>query len=350
MDTLIWLLHSAKELFPVEIALTLGTVFFALSWIRPRSTIRLPSRKQAALPLFLWGIVSALLLLGIGTTTSWIAASDPMHVDWDAWWQRPLPLFATAALLLAVVLPLRLAGVPAPGRRAITPRRRWWEFTPRTLLWITAITGALGLLTAGWQILIGVSAPSDGDRYGIGSIPTDLPAFGRFQEGMGYYWGAGWPNHLLTLIALLLCAIALPLALGAGANRPAPVEALAAEVRESREAAARILTLVALGGILLTLGAVWAFVGFVGEIIVGVDGLAASPGELVTIGTGYRDVARPLHWAGYIVQGIGAALLMRLAVDLIRSFVSRRRAEARAVASSAVGVRGRTVRAESAQQ
>lgn len=350
MDTLIRLLHLAKELFPLEVALTLGTAFFALSWIRPRSTVRLPSRKQAALPLFLWGIISALLVLGIGTATSWIAASDPMHVDWDAWRQRPLPLFVTAALLLTVVLPLRLAGTPAPGLRAITPRRSWWEFAPKPLLRITAITVMLGLLTAGWQILIGVSVPSDGNRYGIGSIPTDLPAFGRFQDGLGYYWGAGWPNHLLTLIAFLLCALALPLALGAGANRPAPVEALAADVRESREAAARTMTLVALGGVLVTLGAVWAFVGFVGEIIVGVDGLAASPGELVTVGTGYRDLARPLHWAGYIVQGIGAALLMRLVVDLLRSFVSGRRTEARAASDSALGIRGGAVRSESEQR
>lgn len=37
----------------------------------------------------------------------------------------------------------------------------------------------------------------------------------QFQNGLGYFDGAGWPNHLMTLIAVALTGIALAL-------RPAP--------------------------------------------------------------------------------------------------------------------------------
>ncbi|WP_449280450.1 hypothetical protein [Leucobacter sp.] len=328
-----WLVRSFFQLFSVEIPLTLGAVFFALSWIRPRIIAPLPPSGRRARPLTWLGIAGALAVLAVGTATGWLATRDPIAASGDAWtraggwWQRPAPLIAVALVAIFALIALRREPLPAPGERTIAPRRRWWAFAPRTPLWIAVIVGALLLLTTAWQTLIGVSLPEGANRYGIGPENSGLPEFMPMQEGMGYVWGAGWPNHLPTLIALALAAAALLLALGSDANRPVFARASASQVREERTATARTIVLIALGGALLTLGAVWAHTGFIGTIIVGVyedDGQQGEAARFI-VGTGYRDIAGIMHLGGYVVQGLGAALLLRLAVDTWRARRALRR-------------------------
>lgn len=316
-----------KLLPPLEVALTLGVIFFALSWIRPRAIVSIPTSGRRASALARLGIIGALAVLAVGTATSWLATIDPVAFTghtWTragGWWQRPAPLLASAVVLFTAGIALRREPLPAPGERAISPGRRWWTFTPRAPLWLTAGAAALLLVTSAWQTVIGVALPEGANRYGIGPENTGLPEFMRMQEGMGYVWGAGWPNHLATLIVIAVALAALILALGRDANRPLFARSSAAEVREERETTARILVLLTLGGMLLTLGTVWAHTGFIGTIGVSVYEDTGGQGrpERFVVGTGYRDIAPIMHLGGYVVQGLGAALLLRLTVDTLRA-------------------------------
>lgn len=328
MDITTWFftgLRTFFDLFPVEMALTLGAILFGLSWIRPRRIVSLPESGRRADALARIGIAGPLSVVAVASATSWLATLDPIGRH-GGWWQRAAPLLAAAAVVVVAWLVLRREPLPAPGERTISPRRRWWAFAPRTPLWLLAGAAALLLVTVAWQMLIGVPLPDGGNRYGVGPADSGLPEFMVMQNDMGYVWGAGWPNHLATLVALLAAGAALAALLGSDANRPLVARASAPEVREERTATARILTLLALGGLLLTLGAVWAHVGFIGQIIVGVfEDNGGEPGaQRFFVGTGYQSVAPLLHLGGYVVQGIGAALLLRLAVDTWRAAAARR--------------------------
>ncbi|QZY52686.1 hypothetical protein [Leucobacter tenebrionis] len=328
MNWIFWGLRTILQFLPpVEMVLTLGLILFGLSWIRPRRIVSLPSSGRRVETLRWVGIAGSLAVVAVGSVTSWIATLDPLN-NWGGWWQRPAPLAATALVILVAALLLRREPLLAPGEGAISPRRRWWAFTPRASLWILFASSSLLLVTTAWQLLIGVSAPPGANRYGIVPPETGLPVYMTMQNGMGYVWGAGWPNHLATLLVLLTAAFALVALLSTDANRPLFARSSAAEVREERASTAQIITLLALGGLLLTLGAVWAHVGFIGQIIVGVfedNGGAPDPQRFV-VGTGYQSIAPLMHLGGYVVQGIGAALLLRLAVDTGRAVFAGRRA------------------------
>lgn len=339
MDFLGWLrfaLGGFFDLIPVETALVLGLILFALSWITPRRLLSLPSSGRRVRVLLWAGIAGPIALVAVATVTSWLAATDPITRS-GGWWQRPAPLLAAALVVSITALALRAEPLPAPGERAISPRRRWWAFAPRPLLWTTLAVAVALLLTSAWQTAVGVALPAEAKRYGVGPEATGLPEFMSMQGGMGYVWGAGWPNHLATLLALAAATIALILSLGADANRPVFARITAPEVRAERSATARVLVLIALGGALLTLGAVWAHVGFIGEIKVGLEPDAEGQPSVI-IGTGYRDIASLMHRGGYLVQGLGAALMLRLAVDTVRALRAPAPAADTAV-STAGGVR-----------
>ncbi|QIM17010.1 hypothetical protein G7067_12310 [Leucobacter insecticola] len=81
-----------------------------------------------------------------------------------------------------------------------------------------------------------------------------------------------------------------------------------------------MITFIILAGLLLTLGAVWAHVGFMGDRSIAVfeeNGDQAGPGRF-SVGTGYSDIAAPMHLGGYVVQGVGAALMLRVVFDTAR--------------------------------
>ncbi|QIM17009.1 hypothetical protein G7067_12305 [Leucobacter insecticola] len=193
-------LRRILTVFPVEIALTLGVVIFAISLLRWRPIVTLPTRaRHSALAGI--GIAGPLFVLAVATAAEWLSMTDSFTRT-GGWWQRPAPLFAAALVVAVSALALRSSPLPAPGERAISPRRRWWVFTPRTPLWVSIGIAALLLLTTAWHTAIGVSMPEGANRYGVGPENDGLPSFMRMQGDMGYIWGAGWPNHLATLLIL----------------------------------------------------------------------------------------------------------------------------------------------------
>lgn len=322
-----YILRSIFTVFSVEIALTLGVIIFAISLLRWRPIVTLPSRSRRA-TLASLGIIGPLVILVVATITNWLSMTDPL-IRTGGWWQRPAPLLTAALVVAVAALALRSTPLPAPGERAISPRRRWWTFIPRTPLLISIAAATLLLLTTAWHTVIGVSLPNGANRYGVGPESDGLPGFMRMQGDMGYVWGAGWPNHLATLLALAAAAAAMILALSADANRPVFARATASDVKEERTATARLIALITIGGLLLTLGAVWAHVGFVGEIIVSVfeDNGGQGDPERFVVGTGYRDLASPMHLGGYVVQGLGAAILLRLMFDTARAAWTARKSQ-----------------------
>ena len=325
MDVVEWLLFSLRSLlgiFPIEVAATLGLVFFGLSWIRRRPIVTLPTGRCLK-SLVLVGTGGALVVLVIASLTSWLPTLDP-DTNAGGWWQRAVPLFTVILVFVAATPRLMREPAITAGERTITPRRHWWSYAPAALLWATGVLVLLLLLTLVWQIAIGVPLPDGADRYGIGPSTHGAPVYMEIHQGFGYVWGAGWPNHLATLIALILSFLALVLTLNIDANQSVFARTSAIELRQSQLATARILTTILLGGVLLALGAVWAFVGFNGDRAIGV-GIPEDDGTLTfNLGTGYQDFAGVMHWDGYVIQGLGAAVLLRLAVDVWREYRSKR--------------------------
>ena len=336
------LLITIKNLMPPpEIALTLGVVLFALSWIRPRRIISLP-REGARTKLLAWvGIAGSLLVVVVATVVSAVAVASYAHPTsgFDGWWRRPAPLFVAALVVAVAALALRRMPLPAPGERAIAPRRPWHTFVSSVLLWISGIAAALLAGTAVWQGAIGVSAPSDAQFLGNVPLPTDLPIFMTFNSGYGFVAGAGWPNYLPTLVVLAVAAVVFIVGLRADANRPLFARSSASSVRAERELTARVLTFLLLGGLITTLGAVWMHAGSIGQGNIALNEVRPSEGadlaaEPVIVGSGYYAIARPMNLVGHLLQAAGVAFLLRLAVDTARALVASRRAAAAAGTSN----------------
>ena len=87
---LFWLVRTFFDIFPVEVALTLGVIFFGLTWIRPRPIVALPVSGRRAPVLFWSGVVGSLAILAAATWTSWLATRNPLEGT-GGWWQRPAP-------------------------------------------------------------------------------------------------------------------------------------------------------------------------------------------------------------------------------------------------------------------
>ena len=321
------LVHAVQDLLPLEVAITFGLILFALSWIRPRRIIALPQAERRTAILVWAGVAGSLLVVVVATAVSAIAVSTDDVSGFDGWWRRPAPLFAATVVVAAAAVALHRVPRPAPGERMIVPRRPWNAFASRTLLWISGIAAALLALTATWQIVIARTAPADGPFFGNVPNYTDLPIYMGFNSEYGYLSGAGWPNHLATLLALALAAVVFVAVLHADANRPVFVRASVSSVRSERELTARLFTLILLGGLITTLGAVWMHTGSSGQALVGLDApwmsgdRADSP---IFVAGGYDAIARPMNLLGYALQGGGVAFLLRLAVDTARAAFAAR--------------------------
>lgn len=115
------------------------------------------------------------------------------------------------------------------------------------------------------------------------------------------------------------------LVLGRDANRAVRARQNATEIRVERTATARLLTMLLLSGALLTLGAVWTFITFAGDRAVSWGpGSAGTTPELI-LGSGMQAIVPLLRIGGYLVQGVGAALLLRIVVDSCRGLRMLRR-------------------------
>ncbi|WP_146078878.1 MULTISPECIES: hypothetical protein [unclassified Rathayibacter] len=303
---------------------TIGLICFVLSWAYPRRIISLPASGRRASTLTWAGVAGALLVIVVAVVVHVSTPADT--TGFEGWWRRPAPLLVAALVVTVAMLLVRREPLPAPGETAVAPQRRWHEFASRPLLWIGAVTTALLALTSIWQTVIATTAPED--AFFLGNVPehTTLPIYMPFNANYGYIAGVGWPNYLATLITLALAVAALVLALRTDANRPLRARSTATSVRPERELTARLFTLLLLGGLITTLGAVWMHAGDIGTIIVGVDGQSTASGNLVYVGSAYRAFAQPLLYAGFLGQGIGVALLLRVATDTLRSAAALRRA------------------------
>lgn len=321
--------NALQDLLPLEVALTFGLVLFGLSWVRPRRIVSLPQAGRRAEILAWAGVAGSLVVVLVATVVSALVVSTYDSSGFDGWWRRPAPLFAATLVVAAAAVALRRVPHPAPGERSIVPRRPWCTFASRTLVWISGITAALLALTAAWQITIATTAPVDGPFFGHVPEYTNLPIYMSFNSGYGYLSGAGWPNHLATLVALLLAALVFITVLHVDANRPVFARATAASVRSDRELTARMFTFILLGGLVTTLGAVWMHTGSAGQALVGLDEEWVSATQSyprIFIAGGYDSIARPMNLLGYALQAGGVAFLLRLSVDTARAALASRRA------------------------
>ncbi|MBP1325606.1 hypothetical protein JOF28_000838 [Leucobacter exalbidus] len=302
-------------------------MFFLLSWVYPRRLLTIPGRNPRTTTLTALGIIGAGFVVAVASYTSWqsylYAFPDPS--GFGGWWRRAAPLAAVAVVLLLALLLLRREPRSRTGGHAIAPHHRWDAFARPAQLWTAVALAVLLLGTNIWQSLLGVSAPEGANFYGNTTAhPTQLPIYLPFQGGTGYLAGVGWPNHLGSILALVITTLLLIVALNDSANRPLPVQLPAAEARAQRTATSAMLLWITLGGLLLTLGAVWAHAGFIGEftgVVTQYDPEQVAPGsqQPFTAGTGYHDIAFIMHKGGYVIQGLGAALLLRVMTDTLRA-------------------------------
>ena len=62
--------------------------------------------------------------------------------------------------------------------------------------------------------------------------------------------------------------------------------------------------------------------GFAGTSMVGLDVQSVSgnhPDTRILINGGYSAIARPMNLAGYLLQGTGVAVALRIAIDTVRA-------------------------------
>jgi len=319
--------HALKELLPLEDAMTFGLALFVLSWVRPRRTVWLPPVGHRRTTLVWAGTAGSLLVVAVATWVSAHGVSAFAGSGFDGWWRRPAPLVAATLVVAAAGLALRRAPLPALGERVISPRRAWHTFASRALLWVSGITATALAVTALWQIAIATSAPQDGPFLGTVPKYTTLPIYMSFNSAYGYVAGAGWPNHLPTLIAIAIAIAVFFVVLRADVDRPLFARSSAPSVRVERESTARMFGLILLAGLITTLGAVWMHTGHAGTSAIGLDvqwGAENHP-DRILIGGSYSAIARPMNLTGYLLQGAGVAFALRIAVDTMRAAARTRR-------------------------
>ena len=322
-------LYDLKSILPLEVALTFGIIIFALSWLWPRRVISLPGAGLRRTVLIWSGTVGALLVVAAATLGSLINVLVYDSSGFDGWWRRPLPLVVVVVVVAIAGVLLRHVPRPRPGEQAIMPQRSWRTFTPQVVLRCVSIGSAVLTVTVVWHIMIAVSASRGGPFFGEVPEYSILPIYMRFNENFGYVAGAGWPNHLATLLLLVLAVVVFVMVLRTDANRPSFADTSLSTVKAPREATARVLSWLLLAGILTTLGAVWMHVGSAGTSLVGLDERWVS--ETVSyprlfVDGNYSAIAEPMNLIGYALQGLGVALGLRIATDTVRAAFLPRRA------------------------
>ena len=299
-----------------------GLFFFVLSWIYPRKIVSLPHAGLRASFLVRVGVAGSLIIALIACVVNVTTPADMS--GFEGWWRRPAALFAAAIVVAVSAIVLRFEPRPAVGATVIAPRRSWNTFASRPLVWVSGIIASMLALTAVWQTVIATTAPEDGQFLGNVPAYSPLPIYMMFNGQFGYIAGVGWPNNLATLATLAFAALVLVVELRADANRPLPNHGFSTAARSAREMTARLFGLLILGGLIVTLGAVWMHAGEIGQMKIAIDDNYISKDHLVTFGGSYDMIAFPLNYGGRLIQGLGVALLLRIAADTGRAAARRR--------------------------
>lgn len=298
--------------------LLLGPIVFALTFVRPRSWVALPrgsARIKLLSRLGSFGSLGLLLVaLGCSTLVALFPGLTTSSFVSGAWFRAAAPC---ALVVFLGVSSLGLSREPQPevGRRAILPRRPWHTFTSKPILSIIFVLATLYVASELWQAVAG-SEPRElhsifgGDRLlrnSSGAPPTAM----------------GWENHVASLAGLLLALGLLVWTLSRDASRPVSNRKPFTEVKLERAATAQLICLVSLGGAMLALGTAWIHTWAPATAYVPVTGgLTGEDGDMLM--SHYHGLVAVLRALGWLIQGLGAGLLMRLGLDTMRAGTAAR--------------------------
>lgn len=251
--------------------------------------------------------VGALVVLGTGVTVE-VLARHLLPLNGEvSWWRYAAPVFATAAVIAALALVIRVRG----ARHATQPvatgtRRTWLSFSPRGGI-VAAGLALLGLILT--TIAAGCASSNiDGGPF----VFLEIPAPNTDVDPVRL-WFYGWAYGVAVLLCCALVAASVVWALSTNATRAfLRPQTVPAEHHERRRIAAGVAQ-VATGGILLTMAAAWRFIGSAGRI-----------GPLTIEGEGtfeivwrYADVARAAGAAAPVLEVAAVALLVLSALALL---------------------------------
>lgn len=336
MEIASWLrlaLHAVPTQL-LETPLIIGLVLFAATWVHRHPWIALPRSARRRALLVGLGSFGPLAVVGVALITGAIAAfSGYDDTGVAGWWRRPAAMAAAALVIGIAAFMLSREPIPAPGDRVIAPRRRWWSFAPKTLLWLGGVAAVLLAVTSTWQGFTTTLLPAGGRLVGrptpdggleiapAASSEQGLPD-GPFVDNPA---GGGWLNNGVTLLALLALLAVLIVTLARDANRPLARNEVPS-IAEARKATARLLVLLALGGVLITLGMLWMYVGYLGSWSVIVETATETSQSVPAGSTGFVGLrpefaafAEIFRYGGWLLQGLGVAILLRLACDTWRA-------------------------------
>lgn len=314
------LLNTIIDFAPIEIATTVGLPLFAMSWFWRRSLVPAQFVAPRARLVAWLGFGGAGAVLVTGIVMSVLAWRDPFF-RWSEGWWRAAPVFVAAIALAALWVAVSRAKSPTLGLNSIAPQRSWRTYLPAGLAGGAVAIAFATVATTCWQMLAGRTPPAGADLYGFTAPDSNLPLYMEVSPGMGYIGGAGWPHHLALTVAVILALVAWACALKADANQGIAADQSLPGGRGTRTVVARIATLVLTGALLMAFGALWARVGFIGEFSLTQSTIEQPDGTLLVnaqVGSSYAAFAAGMKLLGYLCQGIGAALLMRLIVDTAR--------------------------------
>ena len=316
-STLMW----SPVVFFMQTPFLLGIVFFAFTFVRSRSWVTLPAAGSRTRLLTRMGVAGPIALLAVASVCSTIVALFPwlttVNYFSGAWLRAAVP-FTLVAVLGITLLLLSREPKPPVGERAILPRRQWNVFAPPMTFTVVCVIAALYFCSELWQAL-------------AGSEPRELHSVFGGERVLKNVGGAppsamGWENHGASLIGLFLVLVLLVWILAADARRTVSSMRPFAEVKAERAATAQLVTRITLGGVLLALGAVWLNTWAPTTGYVPVEGgLTGENGDMLI--SHFHGLVAILRRLGWVAQGLGAAILLRLCFDTLRASKAARSVE-----------------------
>lgn len=306
---------------------TICVLVFALSWIVRRHSVILAGSARRIRTLKRVGIIGPLAILLAHSILGTIALFWPVGAPMPRWLpflpvtlvaetlNRPVALTAAAILLFIALLAFHREPVPPPGQRALSPKRAWYSYTPKTLLWAGLAVALLILFTSLWQAFAHTGTGSVEYLSNIGKTdPRRIPS----SDPVGPPGAFGLASNAPAIVALFLLGGTLISTLSIDANRPTPLGGNASEVRASRVSTARLLTWITFGALLLGLGAVlvaaWPPITYAVDVGDREEGTAG-----LFYGSSFQGMVDLMRMLAPILQGVGAALLLRVSVDTARA-------------------------------